>query len=170
MSEKSSRVSYHHVCWLNKGAFPCQATYNVTWIITTPICYIRSFSSENYSASSTVISSERLLMVQHLFSKQKGWKYGKANSESSAEMLQMDQKPKVSHYCLESESGTVFLTFVPLPQFLNSCSITIFLMLFPLFNCYFKFYRWRNKNWNAFELLCGQDLQWGQVSWLRQWW
>lgn len=100
--------------------------------------------------------SECSLMIQHLFSKQKGWKYGKTNSASSAEMLQMDQKLKISHYCLKSKSGK-FLTSIPLPQFLNS-----------LFNCYFKFYRLRIKNWNAFEFLCGQDMWWGQVSWLRK--
>lgn len=107
-------------------------------------------------------------MIQHLFFQQKGWKYSKINAVSSAEMLQMHLKLSIYHYCLESKSGTVFNIY-PLPQFLNSSSITIFLMLFPLFNCFFKFYRLRIKNWNAFEFLCVQDLWWGQVSWFRQW-
>lgn len=51
-------------------------------------------------------------MIQHLFSKEKRWKYGKINSVSSAEMLKKD---------LESKSEK-FLTFIPLLQFLNSCS------------------------------------------------
>lgn len=65
-------------------------------------------------------------MIQHLFSKQKGWKYGKTSSVSSAEIFQMDQKPKISHYCLESESGAVFNIYVSSPVF-KFFSITIFL-------------------------------------------
>lgn len=67
----------------------------------------------------------------------------------------------------KSESGTVFniYPFSPIFEFLFHY---YFLMLFPPFNCYFKYYRLRIKNWNAFEFLCGQDLQCGQVSELTQ--
>lgn len=47
----------------------------------------------------TIICIERLLTIQHLFPRQKGWKYSKTNSVSSAEKLQpsVHQKPKIPH-------------------------------------------------------------------------
>lgn len=43
------------------------------------------------------------------------------------------------------------------------------MLLFHLLNCYFLFHRLRIENWDTVEFLCGQDLQWEQVSELTQW-
>lgn len=69
--------------------------------------------------------------------------------------------------CLESESGTVFNTYPPspIPKFLIHI---IFLMLFPLLNCYFLFYRSIIENLDAAEFLTGLDPWWEQMSELTQ--